>query len=149
MAIDIYGHGKPDPPSDDSDLWGINPNTGRLYKVKERRESLRSRGKLGFQNVLPSATWDEFADRQAESNYAATGKTPAELSEGAKQQYGGSMLSRPSIAALNPDYMKSDYQREVEGRAQAEAVRNKKTRTQASPETGSLEALRSLLQRGY
>ena len=64
-----------------ADLWDVNPQTGRLYTVRERREMLRQRG---FDNQAlgggqSTDAWDNWFDQVAESNLEATGKTPAEL----------------------------------------------------------------------
>lgn len=76
MATNAYGY------DDNSDLWGINPDTGRLYTTSERRWQMAQRGTptsmLGG-SLVPGDSWDNWFDKVAESNYAMTGKTPAEL----------------------------------------------------------------------
>lgn len=68
-------------PTNNADLWGINPTTGKLYTVADRRAILQARGMplsaLGGGMSLPS--WDRWYDDLAEANYNATGKTPREL----------------------------------------------------------------------
>lgn len=113
----------PNPTSmlDQSDLWGLNPSTGRLYSVEERRNSLKDRGVTGITTMLPDKSWDRWFDSVNESNYAMTGKTPAELKTGfaggesapGSNQLrgqsvqpmtsisGGSVAQRPSMQALS------------------------------------------------
>ena len=55
----------------DADLWGLNPQTNRLYSVQERRGAMEARGRPARSpfGPLPSMMWDEFFNRkqQAES----------------------------------------------------------------------------------
>lgn len=75
MGKNAYGY------NDNSDLWGINPQTGKPYTVRDRRDSLRTRdGGMGMiQNVLPDPQWDDWFDRVAQASYAMTGKTQNQL----------------------------------------------------------------------
>ena len=64
-----------------ADLWGVNPQTGRLYTVEERRNMLHTRGvpmsMLGGGQA--TGQWDRWFDSVADANYDMTGQTPAEL----------------------------------------------------------------------
>ena len=47
------------------DLWGLNPQTGNLYTVAERRQMMDSRGGPSrfIGGPAPSMMWDEWFDR--------------------------------------------------------------------------------------
>lgn len=67
-----------------ADLWDINPQTGRLYTVRERRNELANRGfdNRSLGGGQSTMAWDDWFDRVADANFEATGKTPAELRTG-------------------------------------------------------------------
>ena len=91
-----------------ADLWGLNPQTGRVYSVEERRQAMRAMGRPARSSFgpLPSAGWDEWFDKV---NQAQSG-----LPEGFNaSQYGG--MRSPAMVGLNKALIQQARGREATG----------------------------------
>lgn len=90
------------------DLWGLNPSTGRLYNVQDRRQAMDARGSPSryIGGPLPDPRWDEWFDRV---NYASSG-LPEDFNA---SQYGG--MQSKAMQGLNDALVKQAAARKTTG----------------------------------